>query len=126
MITRSKKKTLTIPKKGFSYEKSYSRVTTPAPSSGIELEKSAVEKRLGSLPVDGKPSFVNWFRELVSKMPQKQISPYTQTFWMPGLSCFKMKTDKHKFYTLHELISVLFPNAKSINLMNLVANSRSP
>ncbi len=41
-------------------------------------------------------------RELVRKMPQKQISPYAQTLLDAWSILLQNKTDKHKIYSLHE------------------------
>ena len=41
-------------------------------------------------------------RELVRKMPQKQISPYAQTLLDAWSILLQNKTDKHKIYSLNE------------------------
>ena len=46
--------------------------------------------------------------------------------WMPGASCFKTKPINIKLIAFTNPMSVVFPKAKPINLLNFAAKSRSP
>ena len=46
--------------------------------------------------------------------------------WMPGASCFKTKPLNIKFIAFTNPMSVVFPKAKPIKLLNSAAKSRSP
>ncbi len=97
LIPRSRKKTSPIPlipnwqkkvidtcrniakQEGIPLRQSYSRVTPPTPSSGIEQEKSAAEKMARKATRRLQTIGRTLVRELLRKMPLKQISPYAQT-----------------------------------------------
>ena len=81
---------------------SYSRVTPPllrqASYRKSPQQKKKARKATRRLQTIGRALV----RELVRKMPQKQISPYAQTLLDAWSILLQNKTDKHKIYSLHE------------------------
>ncbi len=81
---------------------SYSRVTPQllrqASNRKSPVQKIKARKATRRLQTIGRALV----RELVRKMPQKQISPYAQTLLDAWSILLQNKTDMHKIYSLHE------------------------
>ena len=87
---------------GIPLRQSYSRVTPQllrqASNRKSPQQKKKARKATRRLQTIGRALV----RELVRKMPQKQISPYAQTLLDAWSILLQNKTDKHKIYSLHE------------------------
>ena len=87
---------------GIPLRQSYSRVTPQllrqASNRKSPVQKIKARKATRRLQTIGRALV----RELVRKMPQKQISPYAQTLLDAWSILLQNKTDKHKIYSLHE------------------------
>ncbi len=87
---------------GIPLRHSYSRVThqllRQASNRKSPQQKIKARKATRRLQTIGRALV----RELVRKMPHKQISPYTQTLLDAWSILLKNKTDRHKIYSLHE------------------------
>ena len=87
---------------GIPLRQSYSRVTPQllrqASNRKSPQQKIKARKATRRLQTIGRALV----RELVRKMPQKQISPYAQTLLDAWSILLQNKTDKHKIYSLHE------------------------
>ena len=88
-----------IPKQeGISLRQSYSRFTSQLLLQASN-RKSPQQKKKTRKAIRGLQTVV---RELVRKMPQKQINPYAQTLFEAWSILVQNKTDKHKIYSLQE------------------------
>ena len=87
---------------GIPLRQSYSRVTPQllrqASNRKSPVQKTKARKATRRLQTIGRALV----RELVRKMPQKQISPYAQTLLDAWSILLQNKNDKHKIYSLHE------------------------
>ena len=87
---------------GIPLRQSYSRVTPQllrqASNRKSPQQKKKARKATRRLQTIGRALV----RELVRKMPQKQISSYAQTLLDAWSILLQNKTDKHKIYSLHE------------------------
>ena len=86
------------------------------------MQKIKARKAIRRLQTIGFVWFVNWS----ARCPKNKSVLIPKPFWMPGASCFKTKPISIKFIAFTNPMSVVFPKAKLINLLNSTAKSRSP
>ena len=111
---------------GIPLRQSYSRVTPQLLRQASNRKSPQQKKRPGRQPGDCKPSVVPWFVNWSARCPKNKSVLMPKPCWMPGASCFKTKPINIKFIAFTNPMSVVFPKAKPINLLNSAAKSRSP
>ena len=109
-------------RKGFPLRQTYSRVTPHLLRQVSNRKSTQLKNRPGMQPGDCKPSFVNWS----ARCPKNKSVPMPKPCWMPVASCFKTKPININFIAFTNPMSVVFPKAKPINLLNSAAKSQSP